>query len=61
MTPQPVAMTQRTFLSWTGWFDLAAQADLLIVVDEETTSDAIVRQCLIIRQTVTVAAGRSGG
>ena len=34
MTPQSVAMTQPTFLSWAGWFDLAAQVDLLIVLDD---------------------------
>jgi hypothetical protein len=34
MTPQVVAMAQPTFLSWAGWFDLAAQVDLLIVLDD---------------------------
>jgi len=34
MTPQSVAMAQPTFLSWAGWFDLAAQVDLLIVLDD---------------------------
>jgi hypothetical protein len=34
MTLQAVAMAQPTFLSWAGWFDLAAQVDLLIVLDD---------------------------
>src|ERR1700679_1446599 len=34
MTPKTVAMAQPTFLSWAGWFDLAAQVDLLIVLDD---------------------------
>jgi WbqC-like protein family len=34
MTPQVVAMAQPTLLSWAGWFDLAAQVDLLIVLDD---------------------------
>jgi hypothetical protein len=34
MMPHTVAMAQPTFLSWAGWFDLAAQVDLLIVLDD---------------------------
>jgi len=34
MTPKTVAIAQPTFLSWAGWFDLADQADLLIVLDD---------------------------
>jgi WbqC-like protein family len=34
MTEQVVAITQPTFLSWSGWFDLADQVDLLIILDD---------------------------
>jgi hypothetical protein len=34
MTPQLIAIAQPTFLSWAGWFDLADQVDLLILLDD---------------------------
>jgi WbqC-like protein family len=34
MMAQVVAITQPTFLSWAGWFDLADQVDLLIILDD---------------------------
>lgn len=34
MTANTVAITQPTFLSWAGWFDLADQADLVILLDD---------------------------
>jgi hypothetical protein len=34
MMAQTVAMSQPTFLPWAGWFDLADQVDLMIVLDD---------------------------
>lgn len=34
MRVEVVAVAQPTFLSWAGWFDLAAQVELLIVLDD---------------------------
>lgn len=34
MSVKTVAIAQPTFLPWAGWFDLADQADLLIVLDD---------------------------
>lgn len=34
MNAHTVAITQPTFLSWAGWFDLADQVDLVIVLDD---------------------------
>ena len=34
MNSNTVAITQPTFLSWAGWFDLADQVDLVIVLDD---------------------------
>jgi hypothetical protein len=34
MNARTVAITQPTFLSWAGWFDLADQVDLVIVLDD---------------------------
>jgi hypothetical protein len=34
MIVHTVAITQPTFLSWAGWFDLAAQVELVILLDD---------------------------
>ena len=34
MSVRTVAITQPTFLGWAGWYDLADQVDLLIVLDD---------------------------
>ena len=34
MRPETIAIAQPAFLSWSGWFDLADQVDLLIVLDD---------------------------
>lgn len=34
MSPKTVVIAQPTFLPWTGWFDLADQADTLILLDD---------------------------
>jgi hypothetical protein len=34
VNPQTVAVTQPTFLGWAGWFDLADQVDLVILLDD---------------------------
>jgi WbqC-like protein family len=38
MTAPSVAIAQPTFLPWAGWFDLADQVDLLIVLDDVSFS-----------------------
>jgi hypothetical protein len=53
--PRVVAIAQPTFLPWAGWFDLADQVDLLIVLDHVGFSKQSWQQ----RNRIRTAAGLS--
>ena len=68
MIAHTVAITQPTFLAWAGWFDLADQVDLVVVLDDVSFAKGSWQQRNRLRTpdglsyvTVPVrSAGRSG-